>query len=73
MTMSRKSPDRQSKAAIITQAAAARIVGIARQNVLAAVARGDLEAVPGTDPVMITRLSAERYAKARAARSARAA
>lgn len=51
----------------LSQAAAARLVGIARQNVLSAVARGLLDAVPDTDPVQITRASAERYATERAA------
>ncbi|HCT57222.1 MAG TPA: hypothetical protein DGD08_08420 [Gemmatimonas aurantiaca] len=64
--MTPKVPRRQSRTApVITQAEAARIVGIARQNVLGAVARGDLVAAPGTDPVMITRKSAERWAAER--------
>lgn len=66
MTQKGKALIQKPQSAAITQAAAARIVGIARQNVLSAVARGDLRSVPNTDPVMIYRRSAERFAAKRA-------
>ncbi len=53
---------------LVTQAEAGRIVGIARQNVPGAIARGELRAVLVGGKPMVTKASAKRAKKRRDAK-----
>lgn len=64
---------RKKKAPLVSFAEAARVVGIARQNIPGAIARGDLvTARDQTGHLRVTRASAERYRRQREAKAKQA-
>ncbi len=71
--MTRKTNRRQQiRPDLVTQATAARMIGIARQNVAGFIARGELEAEMVAEILLVTKKSALRVAAARKKKQAEA-